>query len=123
MSNDQLWTWADQSASGTGAISDRATTPVVGYDVQASDGNIGKIDEASMDVDFGHFVVDTGWWIFGKKRVIPAGVVSQVDDESKVVYVKCAKSDIKAAPDYDPDMWRQGDHSYQASVTDHYRNL
>ena len=123
MSNDQLWTWADERTGAALEMSGTAPTSVVGYDVEATDGSIGKIDEASMDVDFGHFVVDTGWWIFGKKRVVPAGVVSQIDDQAQIVYVKCAKSDIKAAPDYDPDMWHQDDKSYQASVSDHFRNL
>ena len=48
----------------------------VGYDVEASDGSIGKIDESSVAAGQAYLVVDTGFWIFGKKRLIPAGVVS-----------------------------------------------
>lgn len=30
-----------------------------------------------------HVVVDTGFWIFGKKRLIPAGTVRQVDHDDE----------------------------------------
>ena len=43
-------------------------------------------------------VVDTGFWIFGKKRVIPAGTVRRVDDEDRKVYVDMTKDQIKSAP-------------------------
>ena len=51
----------------------------VGYDVEATDGTIGKIDESSYDASCAYLVVDTGFWIFGKRRMIPAGVVERVD--------------------------------------------
>jgi hypothetical protein len=39
-----------------------ATGPadLVGFDVEATDGNIGKIDEATYDVGGSYVVVDTG---------------------------------------------------------------
>ena len=54
---------------------DPAASDLVGYDVEATDGHIGKIDEASNEAAGQYLVVDTGFWIFGKKRLIPAGVV------------------------------------------------
>lgn len=74
---------------------------MVGYDVEATDGSIGKIDEASYDAGQAYLVVDTGFWIFGKKRMIPAGVVERVDDDERKVYVRLSKDEIKAAPDFD----------------------
>jgi hypothetical protein len=47
-----------------------------GYDVMATDGRIGSIEEHSSDESSGYLVVDTGFWIFGKKRLMPAGVVT-----------------------------------------------
>jgi hypothetical protein len=78
----------------------RADDDVVGYDVEATDGTIGKIDEASDQAGSAYLVVDTGFWIFGKKRMIPAGVVARVDDENRKVYVGMSKADIKSAPDF-----------------------
>ena len=61
-----MWTYRDQSWG---------TAQLAGYDVEAMDGGIGKIDEASYDVGAGYIVVDTGPWIFGKKVLLPAGVI------------------------------------------------
>ena len=52
---------------------------VVGYDVEARDGSIGKVDEATFDTDSSSLVVDTGPWIFGKKVMLTAGVIRSVD--------------------------------------------
>ena len=78
----------------------RADRDLVGYDVEAIDGSIGKIDEASNEAESAYLVVDTGFWIFGKKRMIPAGVVDRVDDQDRKVYVAMSKDDIKSAPDF-----------------------
>ena len=74
---------------------------LVGYDVEASDGGIGKIDESNAAAGRAHLVVDTGFWIFGKKRLIPAGVVRRVDHDDRKVHVNMTKEQIKSAPDYD----------------------
>ena len=92
---------------------------LVGYDVEATDGSIGKIDEASKEATSSYLVVDTGFWIFGKKRLIPAGVVSTVDHDSKTVHVNMTKEQIKSAPDYDRDTW--GDDS-RTRHSDYYRD-
>ena len=64
-----------------------ADRDLVGYDVEATDGSIGKIDESSYEAGQAYLVVDTGFWIFGKKRLIPAGVVDRVDDQDRKVWV------------------------------------
>ena len=79
----------------------RPDRDVVGYDVEATDGRIGKIDEASNEAASSYLVVDTGFWIFGKKRLIPAGVIRRVDDEDRTVHVSMTKDQIKSAPDYE----------------------
>ena len=96
-----IWTYQDSTWTGGNDL--------VGYDVEATDGSIGKIDEATTEASSSYLVVDTGFWIFGKKRLIPAGVVSSVDHDSKNVYVDLTKEQIKSAPDYDRDTW--GDES------------
>jgi hypothetical protein len=74
---------------------------VVGYEVEATDGTIGKIDEATSETDRSYVVVDTGSWIFDKRRLIPAGLVSSVDHDAHTVTITLSKDQIKAAPDYD----------------------
>ena len=73
---------------------------LVGYGVEAIDGHIGKIDEQTIDSDRYSLVVDTGFWIFGKKREIPAGMVDRINHEEQKVFVHMTKDDIKAAPEY-----------------------
>ena len=87
--------WDYQKDAGGGTDRD-----LVGYDVEATDGGIGTIDEASNEAGSAYLVVDTGFWIFGKKRMIPAGVIDRVDDENRKVYVAMSKDDIKSAPDF-----------------------
>ncbi len=78
---------------------------LTGYDVEASDGSIGNVDRATNDVSNAYVVVDTGFWIFGKKRLVPAGAISSVEHADKKVYVAMTKEQIKDAPDYDADRW------------------
>lgn len=82
---------------------DVSDVDLVGFDVEANDGHIGKIDESSIEAGDAFLVVDTGFWIFGKKRVIPARAVKQINVDSEKVYVDLTKSDIKEAPDYDAE--------------------
>ncbi|MGI5524501.1 PRC-barrel domain-containing protein [Micromonospora sp. CA-259024] len=94
-------------------------TPVdlVGYQVQASDGRVGTIDEASDEADAGYLVVDTGTWIFGQKVLLPAGTVAQVDHQERVVHVDRTRQEIKDAPPFDTD---SADPAYRERVGTYY---
>ena len=72
-----------------------------GYTVEARDGEIGKVDKHSNEPGSSYLVIDTGPWIFGKKVVLPAGVVERVDPDTETVFVNVAKDDVKNAPEYD----------------------
>lgn len=74
---------------------------LVGHDVEATDGHIGRIDRASIVVGQAHLVVDTGSWILGRKRIIPAGLIRRIDDETATVHVGLTKEQLKSAPDFD----------------------
>jgi len=99
MSEIWVWTWTETDNAGA---DDRPRPDVTGYSVEATDGHIGTIDEASFDDDArGCIVVDTGFWIFGKKRMIPAGFIGDVDWDEQRVFLTVAKDEVKGAPDYD----------------------
>jgi len=92
---------------------------LVGYDVEARDGSIGKIDEATDDVGGSYVVVDTGPWIFGRKVVIPAGTIERIDPDDGDAYVALTKDQIKNAPEYDEDTgWK--DDSYRSRLGTYY---
>jgi hypothetical protein len=86
---------------------------VVGFDVEATDGGIGKIDEATYDVGGSYVVVDTGPWIFGKKVMLPAGTIIRVDTDDRKVYVDRTKGQIKDAPEFDKDTYTGADYRNQ----------
>ena len=46
---------------------------LAGYDVEATDGSIGNVDLGPTTSGRLRSVVDTGFWISGEKRLIPAG--------------------------------------------------
>ncbi len=78
-----------------------AALDLVDYEVEARDGSIGTVDAATNAVDVAHLVVDTGKWIFGRKVVIPAGLVTEVDEAGHKVWVDLTKDQIKASPELD----------------------
>lgn len=110
-----VWTYGDQSALGTDMT---AGTDVVGYSVEAADGGIGKVDEATYEAGSSYIVVDTGPWIFGKKVMLPASVVNRVDAENEAVYVNRTKDEIKNAPEFDEE--RYHDEGYRDELGGYY---
>ena len=71
------------------------------YSIAAVDGDIGHVDKATIELGASYLVVDTGPWIFGRKVMLPAGVVERIDTAQKKIYVDRTKDQIKAAPEYD----------------------
>lgn len=91
---------------------------VSGFDVEARDGSIGKVDEVTYDAGESYVVVDTGVWIFGKKVLLPAGVIDRVDRNDEIVYVDRTKDEIEQAPEFDKDNYRTAD--YRSAVGGYY---
>ncbi len=113
--HDDIWTYRDRSSLGSNVAETKAD--LTGFDVEALDGSIGSIDEATYDVGKSYVVVDTGPWIFGKKVMLPAGVVRGVDEENQIVFVNRTKDEIKNAPELDLDAL---DESNRSSVGSYY---
>ncbi len=110
----EIWIWTLKQA-GNEAADARPLPDITDYAVEATDGHIGKIDEASFDDEArGCIVVDTGFWIFGKQRMIPAGFISDVDWDEKKVLLTVSKDEVKGAPDYDDA--RKGDEAQRQEV-------
>src|SRR4051794_19682581 len=90
-----------------------------GFSVEASDGHIGKVDEATREAGGSYLIVDTGPWIFGKKVMLPAGVVERIDPEEKKVFVNRSKDEIKSAPEFDEKTGRE-DKDFRKRLGLHY---
>ena len=112
MSQMDMWTYRDETWTGT---------DLTGFEVEAIDGGIGKVDEAPADVGGAYLVIDTGPWIFGKKVMLPAGVVDHVDVEERKIYVNRTKDDVKSSPEFDPTRHRE--QAYRDELGGYYGGL
>ncbi len=110
MINRETWTYQPDLYSGD--------IDVVGYDVEALDGGIGKIDEATYDAGASYIVVDTGPWILGKKVMLPAGVIDRIEPADEQIFVNRTKDEIKNAPEFDEGRYR--DDVYRADLDAYY---
>jgi hypothetical protein len=109
MATTDLWTYSEATI---------ANTDLTGFKVEAVDGSIGKIDEASNEVGASYLVVDTAPWIFGKKVMLPAGVVDRTDHDQKRVFVDRTKDQIQNAPEFDERL--SSDASYRDELGAYY---
>ena len=109
-----VWTYRERASLG----SDLSTTDITGFEVEAIDGSIGKVDESTYEVGASYIVVDTGPWIFGKKVMLPAGVVQRVDEAEERVFVNRTKDEIKNAPEFDESM--RSDDAYRGRLGSYY---
>ncbi len=94
------------------------TVDLAGFKVEAHDASIGKVDEAMMEAGGSFVVVDTGPWIFGKKVMLPAGVIREIDLDTETVFVDLTKDEIKKAPEFDEKTYR--DQTYRDELGDYY---
>jgi hypothetical protein len=115
-STQDVWTFRDGHALGSNVTETHAD--ITGFRVEALDGSIGKVDEATYDVGRSHIVVDIGPWIFGKKVLLPAGIVTGIDETEEQVFVNRTKDEIKHAPELDEAL--VADEAYRSSIGSYY---
>ena len=113
MTSTEIWAYRDPTFT---------TSDFTGYSVEALDGGIGKIDEATSEVGASYLVVDTGPWIFGKKVLLPAGVIDRIDVDERKIYVQRTKDEIKNAPEFDEERFRD-DPQYREEFSGYYTAL
>lgn len=109
MVTTDMWNYRETTWSGT---------DLAGFEVEATDGGIGKIDETTNEVGGSYIVVDTGPWIFGKKVLLPAGVIDRIDMTEERVFVNRTKDEIENAPEFDES--RFSDAGYHSEVGTYY---
>ena len=108
MATVEIWTFAVEAP----------TVDLTGFKVEARDGSIGKVDEATNEAGGSFIVVDTGPWIFGKRVMIPAGMITHIDPDAETIDVRLTKDEIKNAPEFDEARYR--DQSYRSELGDYY---
>lgn len=93
---------------------------LVGYKVEASDGSIGKIDKHTDYVGRQYIVVDTGPWIFGRHVMVPASLVTGVDEETETVYLAATREQVKDSPEFESGQY--DDVALIQLIEKHYAN-
>src|SRR6187431_2242967 len=77
-----MYTYRDQSWS---------TMNLAGFSVEATDGEVGSVDDEAYRIGTDALLVNTGPWIFGKGVLLPAGVISRIDELDRKVHVNLTK--------------------------------
>lgn len=91
------------------------------YD-QAND-KIGSVYDIIVDETgkFRYLVIDTGFWVFGKKVLLPVGRAN-IDYAQERIYAKdLTKEQVESLPEYDDDMTI--DYDYEERVRTVYRGV
>jgi hypothetical protein len=96
------------------------SSDLTGFSIEALDGSVGKVDECTTEVTGTYLVVDTGPWMFGKKVMLPGGLIERIDYDSQTVSVNRTRDEIKNAPKFDPNGYRHD--SYRAELGRYYGN-
>jgi hypothetical protein len=109
-----VWTYRQEPGTGLADTS----MDLSGFEVEALDGSIGKIDEATYETGRSYLVVDTGPWIFGKKVMLPAGVIRSIDESEEKVFVNRTKDQIKNSPEFDDSLLE--DETYRTNLGSYY---
>lgn len=93
------------------------------YDVYAQgDDKVGSVHDILVDDqtgEFRYFIVDTGFWIFGKKVLLPVGLAT-IDSTSERIYANSLTRDqVESLPKFSE--LEEIDYDYEESVRDVYR--
>ncbi len=99
----------------------RSTHEVTGYDIHATDGDIGEvedfiIDDVTWKIHF--LIVETGNWFSGKKVLISPQWIKDVKWHEQEVTINHSKDDVKNSPEYDSS--QPINDSYEHSLNDYY---
>jgi uncharacterized protein YrrD len=100
----------------------RSTKEVTGYDIHATDGVIGAvedfiIDDTTWKIDF--LIVETGNWFSGKKVIISPHWIKNVKWEEQKVTINHLKEEVKNSPEYNSS--KPINDSYEHELNDYYK--
>lgn len=85
---------------------------------------VGSIKDMLVDETdgrFRYFIVDTGFWVFGKKVLLPVGM-GRLDYDKERLYISgLAKDQVENLPEFSDDL--KIDHDYEERVRTSYRPM
>jgi uncharacterized protein YrrD len=100
------------SAQEVAEIHIRSSMAVIGYHIQATDGEIGHVDDLIFNDEswaIRYLRIDTSNWIGGKAILVPQRLLQRADWRNAETYVALTKDQIQRSPRYDPSVLNRED--------------
>jgi hypothetical protein len=92
---------------------------LVDYKVEATDGSVGSVMDATYVSGESYLVVNTGGTLLSKRVVLPAGIVDRVDHDGSTIHIGRSKEEIKNAPEFEEERYRE--ETYRDELGNYYR--
>jgi len=102
----------------------RSTREIIGYHIEATDGDIGHIDDVIIDdTDWNirYLVAETRNLLPGKKVIISTDWIENIDWSEKKVRIGLLREAVKNSPEFNPSV--DVDKEFEAETFDHYGKL
>jgi uncharacterized protein YrrD len=99
----------------------RSTYEVIGYNIKATDGEIGDVEDFIINDHTWSIVfmeVDTGNWFPGKKVLVSPQWINQINWKTSLVIVNASVDQVKNSPEYVPS--QELSNSYEADLHKYY---
>lgn len=99
----------------------RSSKEVIGYNIQATDGEIGHVEDFIINDDtwtMRYFIIDTKNWLPGKNVLIATQWIERISWSESKVHVDLSRETIKHVPEYDEDEVLSRD--YENTLHRHY---
>jgi hypothetical protein len=116
---ERRWEWGAQERGDPHL---RSSGAVIGYHIEATDGEIGHVEDFLVEDSswaIRYMIVDTRNWWPGKKVLVSPEWIERVDWGDSTVHVSVTRAQIEKSPEYDPTGPVARD--YEARLHDHYR--
>lgn len=99
----------------------RRTREVVGYRIQGTDAEIGKVVDFIVDDltwTIRYLVVDTGGWWLGRNVLLSPRWIEKISEEDEKVLVNLPRDAIKGGPEWKPE--QPVNREYETRLFDYY---
>jgi hypothetical protein len=111
----------EDTEEGKGDPNLRSTREVIGYHIQARDGEIGHVEDLIVDDrlwTIHYLVIDTRNWLPGRKVLVAPAWAEQVSWAERKVHLDLSRETVKDSPEYDPSM--PVNRAYEFRLYDYY---
>jgi hypothetical protein len=99
----------------------RSTREVIGYHIQARDGEIGHVEDLIVEDEtwfIRYLVIDTRNWLPGRKVLVAPAWAEQISWIHRKVYLDLGRESIKNSPEFDPSI--PVNREYEVQLYDFY---